>query len=124
MLLNGRHPCIFRLRFYDMDSISGKPSEDLYNGVIEVKSSSKIITINLEDSVIVIPHKDFFVAVEWLMIPYNEEKTGPVIKEIHYYPFIMMSKEENTEGLWMLSYQYNWNPFKNTRAHISTTVKY
>src|SRR5436190_6324205 len=66
--------CLFRIRIYDMDTITGKPSNDLVDEIIEVKSSKRHVNINLEKYNIVIPGKDFFVAIEWLYIPLNAYK--------------------------------------------------
>ena len=65
---------IFRLRFYAVDSISKAPSYDLTDQIIEVNSKSKIVELNVEKYNIYLPNKDFFVAIEWLRIPYNAEE--------------------------------------------------
>ena len=54
---------IFRIRIYDMDTITKAPSSDLCDEVIEVKTRSKFINLNLEKYKINIHNKDFFVAV-------------------------------------------------------------
>lgn len=125
---------IFRIRVYGMDSLTKAPSEDLCDQIIEVKTGSKITNVNLEKYKIFIPDKDFFVAIEWLKIPYNEVKStiktnGRKTVHISYKPSIGWSNNINREmEAWMLDYRNIWQPmFKmndKTSVSISATVKY
>lgn len=132
------HKSIFRLRFYDMDTITKAPSTELCNEIIEVKTSSKRTNVNVEKYKISIPNKNFFVAVEWLKIQYNEnvEKVttdGKKEVSITYRPNISCSnalhgnnhREEREYPVWGLSYQNKWFPMVFIKdISISATIKY
>lgn len=71
---NGSNPKTrFILHFFDIDTDTGGPGGELLPEGIEVndKDHSKII-IDLSDCELIIPGKEFFVAVEWLYIPINQ----------------------------------------------------
>ena len=99
-----------------------------------MKTRSKTITVNLEKYKIRIPNKDFFVAVEWLKIPYSESKStikinGKETEHITYRPSIGWTKNPNPQmEAWMLDYKNIWRKmFKSsirTSVSISATVKY
>ncbi len=118
----------FRIRIYDIDTMTGGPSGDLCNETIEVKSKNKIINVNLEKYKITIPNKGFFVAIEWLKITCNEIKQkGRNPKNINttYYPAIGMSKASAENGTaWLLNYYNLWYPLKRENASISATIKH
>lgn len=126
---------IFRIRVYEMDTITKEPSTDLTNQIIEVKTRSKFIQLNLEKYNIYIPNKDFFVAIEWLKIPYNEERTkfkmsnGKTIEMLTYRPSIGWTDNINpTMEAWTLDYKNSWSKVGNlnnkTSVSIEATVKY
>ena len=125
---------IFRIRIYDMDSITKAPSSDLCNKIIEIKSRSKIVNVNLEKYKIRIPSKDFFVSIEWLKIPFNESKSkmkvnGIETEYISYRPSIGWTDFNNSKmEAWILDYRNIWRPmFKlnnKTSISISAKVKY
>ncbi|GAA4327698.1 hypothetical protein GCM10023149_31250 [Mucilaginibacter gynuensis] len=63
----------FRLRVYDVNPATGGPGQDICHEVIEVQNDDNtFIETNVTKYNIVIPKKEFFIAVEWLYIPYNE----------------------------------------------------
>lgn len=124
----------FRMRIYDMDSLTGGPGKDLCHEAIEVTASSRNVTVDLVPYSIVVPSCDFFVAVEWLRIEENEEvvrsivKDGKVRTEIHYNPSIRM-RDDADPGLecWSLLYGWSWRRQffnKNCQAAISAVVLY
>jgi len=125
---------IFRIRIYDIDTVTKSPSNDLCDQVIEVKTKSKVISLNVEKYKILIPNKEFFIAIEWLKIPYNENKgkmkvNGKEVEYITYSPSIGWTDNINVNmEAWMLDYNNIWRPmFKNnnkTSVSISATVKY
>lgn len=124
---------IFRIRVYDMDTITKAPSYDLCDQVIEVKSKNKFIKINVEKYKINIPNKDFFVAVEWLKIPYNYNQRksklqGKEVDWVYYSPSIGWTDNVNEKmEAWSLDYRNVWRPMftKNTTSvSISATIKY
>lgn len=125
---------IFRIRIYGMDTITKGPSYDLCDQVIEVKSKSKFININVEKYEINIPTKDFFVAIEWLKIPYNYYKRKSKLQDkevdwIYYSPSIGWTDNVNEKmEAWMLDYRNVWQrmftKYTNTSVSISATIKY
>ena len=125
---------IFRIRIYYIDTLTKSPSTDLCDQIIEVKTRSKIINLNLKKYKIYIPSKDFFVAIEWLKIPFNESKSkmkvnGNEVENITYRPGIGWTDNVNSKmEAWMLDYKNVWRPmFKmnnKTSVSISATVKY
>jgi len=128
---------LFRIRVYDMDPISGKPSFDLADTIIEVKSGKRHVKINLEKYNIVIPEKDFFVGIEWLYIPFNEnnvkgKKDGQKINYSRYNPFIFFRNRgcnkdnlEKSLEAWQLDFRRKWiRMYQDWVFLISVTVKY
>lgn len=127
---------IFRLRIYAMDSLTRKPSRDLCTQVIEVKTSSKNVLVDLSPYNIVIPNKEFFIAIEWLKIPINEEtvlertKDGKKKISIELKPTIFWAggKTSIPSEVWMMSYTNKW--FKvhtsgdRSSLAITPTVKF
>ena len=128
---------LFRIRIYDMDSISGKPSNDLADTVIEVNSGRRQVQLNLEKYNIIIPGKDFFVGIEWLYIPANEsmvryKMNGQKIAHSQYSPFIFFktrkaNNEKPGESLeaWQLDFRRKWiRTYTDYVFLISAKVKY
>ncbi len=125
----------FRIRVYDIDTLTGGPGIDLCDKVIEVKSGNATVKVNLESYNISIPHQDFFVAIEWLKIPGNEQEIkheNPNVPPDYkmYSPSIgwQDQTEPQPEG-WFLNYNGTWKQlnytFKNRKTLlIAATVKY
>jgi len=90
--------------------------------------------MDLERYKIRIPNQDFFIAVEWLKIPYNEKKMKslPGSKDpylITYTPSIgWQSADEQKNEMWELNYRDAWVQtakfYGRKQALISATVKY
>jgi hypothetical protein len=129
---------LFRIRVYARDSVLGKPSIDLVDTIIEVKSKRKHVNIDLEKYNIIIPEKDFFVAIEWIKIPYNESKikikyNGKKTIQTQYSPSIFFKERDvsitdsnNPLDIWHLTYQGRWIKFfpKDGILLLSAKVKY
>jgi hypothetical protein len=122
---------IFRMRIYNMDSLTGQPSTDLTDTIIEVRSLKRNVHLDLKRYNIVIPGKDFFIAIEWLKIPYNENK----IKKnglAEYNPYISYKSKkakrdiEKRNKVWQKNYAGKWRQLYNQSdiLLISATVKY
>jgi hypothetical protein len=117
----------FRIRVYDMDSISKAPSSDLSDEVIEINSTGKHETADLEKYNIHIPHRDFFIAVEWLKIPDNiERQESNAVSDTLYRPHIGFKESVNNSGeVWSLYYNNTW--FRDSfidHLHIAATINY
>lgn len=129
---------IFRLRFYAVDSLTGAPSYDITDSVIEIKSTERRVTVHLDKYKIYVPGHDFFVAIEWLKIPYNASREKSKINGQKYYytdygPLICHKRNEhaNTTGysgisqVWQQDYKGKWTPSKSIqKLMISVKIKY
>lgn len=126
----------FRIRVYDMDSLTGGPGTDLCTELIEVTTKGEAIIQNMKTFNIEIPGKEFFIGIEWLKISENERKLkGPENKLISnpkvYYPMVAwreFTDNSFTEG-WELNYNGTWQPlsqtFKRKKAlYVSAKVEY
>ena len=130
-----RHETMFRLRFYDMDSVTKAPSADLCGQVVQVKTDKEVIDVNVESYNIHITGTDFFVAVEWLSIPYNQHyfpspRDGKILPA--YRPNICIKNsghpaphEAGEEApVWVFS-RSKWEVFSPAEnATIGATIKY
>ncbi|HMU23503.1 MAG TPA: carboxypeptidase-like regulatory domain-containing protein [Ferruginibacter sp.] len=124
---------IFRLRIYNIDSVNGKPGEDLCDSVIEIKSHKKNVFIKLEKYKILIPNKEFFIAIEWIYIPFNEntEKKSHSLYQ-RYNPAISYIEGSTSVAgkisIWHMQYGGNWVYFDkllhDSRLLISAVIKY
>ena len=94
--------------------------------------------IDLEKYDIILPEKDFFVAIEWIKIPYNESKmkikyNGKKIIQTQYSPSIFFKERNDNSSdfinpldIWQLTYQGKWIKFfpKDGILLLSVKVKY
>ena len=62
----------FLIHIMSVNQQSGKPDEVLLSKQISLDDNSTWITIDMSKEAIPISTKNFFIAVEWLRIPYNE----------------------------------------------------
>ncbi len=110
------------------------PSQELVDTIIEAKSSKRNVHIDLRDYNVLIPCKDFFIAIEWLYIPENayEEKVkinGRKFKHKVYNPLIAFKKRDNNDlnyidgrEIWLLKFNGNWVPAYNTERKINLLI--
>ena len=120
---------IFRIRVYDVDPISKQPANDLTDQIIEVKSTGKVVKLNLEQYKVYIPNKEFFVAIEWLRIPYNATESKINGKtEIWYAPSIGFNKNSAPfMEVWQLGLNNVWGKISSnliTNLAIAVSLKY
>ena len=128
----------FRIRVYNMDSITKAPSLDLLDTVLEVTSKGRHVNIDVEKYRIFLPDKEFYIAVEWLKIPYNERETNYKLNGenkdlIQYSPFLSFKRKKEGEGnskniseAWQKSYTGRWMRLDMLAESflISAKVKY
>lgn len=107
---------IFRFRIYGLDSTCQCPSKDLVDTVIEIKSKDSHLLINLENYTIIIPQKTFFVAIEWLFIPFNEQiekvkRNGRKTEWTYYKPSIryVYDRSKKPASLWQRKFNGKWS---------------
>lgn len=124
---------IFRIRVYDVDPISRQPANDLTDQIIEVKATGKLVEVNVEKYKISIPNKEFFVAIEWLRIPYNaNESTINGKKYIFYAPSIGRNNVSSINmDKWELGLNNVWRKLpqnfqlnSNKNLAIAVSLKY
>jgi hypothetical protein len=120
----------FRIRIYSMDTVTRQPSIELCNKIIELDVSGRRVKVNLDKYNIFIPGQDFFVAVEWLRIPLNEQKSKTrldgrnIVVYSTYTPLLAIKEVENSNWEnWHLDYTGKWHKFR-WKLMISATVKY
>ena len=124
---------IFRIHVYDIDSACQCPSSDLADTIIEVRSKESHVRIDLEDYVVTIPGKTFFVAVEWLFIPFNErrekeKRSGRRVTATYYNPAIRFVESRNTKpgNSWQLGFNGSWAQesfYRDDNYQITVTLK-
>ena len=110
---------IFRIRIYEFDSTCQCPSRDLSDTVIEVRSKEKSVRIDLGKYDIIIPGRSFFVAIEWLFIPFNEARVktkvnGRKTNFTYYRPALRFVHDRIVKygDVWALDFNGEW--FENT----------
>lgn len=127
----------FRIRIYDVDSVTHGPGRDLCNKVIEEsKSVGSQVSISLKKYNISIPGTSFFVAVEWMRDFYNAgysiayDQEGKQTRKINYRPAIGISAVTgNRLNIWALNLKREWKPYNyfmpfGTDLAMSVTVAY
>lgn len=124
----------FRVRIYGVDSLTGAPSAEWLDSLVEFTSSHKKITVSLESYHIVLPQQKFFVAVEWLFIPQNAKQV--TVTQNHqkqskeyFYPTIgYQIKNQPQQLVWVLHYNGQWTPinefYKPYHFLISAKINY
>ncbi|TCD01173.1 hypothetical protein [Pedobacter psychroterrae] len=136
--LVGIEETTFRIRIYDVDSLTGRPGKDLCNKIIEVRDKdNRQFTVNLSPYKIAIPNKTFFVAIEWMRDFRNmgydmvyDEKIKKEVQIFSYRPAIGISPLISSElHIWGLDFKGNWKPYTYfspdyTDLAIKATVAY
>ncbi len=122
-----------------MEFITRKPSIDLIDTIIEVKSNKRHVHIDLENYKIKIAQKDFFIAVEWIKIPYNERNqkvkvNGQKVVLQQFSPFLSYKVKQQTFNdnlndveIWQQNYMGKWLKLptnENRTLLISAKIKY
>jgi hypothetical protein len=128
---------VFRIKIYDLDTLTYSPGKVLNSSIIEVKTKKSWVKINTEKYNIVVPCKDFFVAVEWQPVPYNEEKGYIKMGEnrqlvINYKPSIPASDHPRSSEIpqvWEMLEPGKWSPILTPpavekRLNIEVIVKH
>jgi hypothetical protein len=124
---------IFRVRIYDIDSTCQCPSKDIVDSLIEIKSTDNHVQVNLVDYNIFIPQKTFFVSIEWLFIPYNEQlekvkRHGRKMNWIYYKPALRFVYDRNRKpaSLWQRKFNGKWDEMifsKDYNFQITTKLR-
>ncbi len=118
----------FRIRIYKEDSITGRPSYDLADTIIEVFSNRRHVEVDVEKMKIYLPEGGFFIAIEWLFIPYNEIKIHKQNRHKQYSPFVSIKLKKSFDlypPVLQLNRQGQWRTNDYTsRILISAKLKY
>ncbi len=114
----------FRIRILGFDSLTSSPSSDLYNQKIEVNLRIKeIVEIDLTNYGIIVPTKDFFIAIEWLKIKKNESSADSK-EQIAYLPSVgWKTKTDSTLNFWYLFHNNKWYNKKEGTLLMSAILK-
>jgi hypothetical protein len=123
---------MFRLRIYDVDSLTNGPGEELTDTLIQVNSQKGITSIDMSPYQVWLPGKSFFVAIEWLIISFNEHRfsakyQGSKKEFLNYNPCVCFTTEPPSmpDEMWGLAYSGKWHRQSQSYAlAISATVKY
>lgn len=123
---------LFRLRIYTMDSTTGQPGEDVVQQLIEINSSTKFITIDLLKYKIILPNKDFFIAIEWLYLSQNEFRNkikinGRKISYSNFYPGISMKETSSYNSslendLWFMKFDGKWRKNESLKPNTNFMI--
>lgn len=119
----------FRLRVYQVDTATGGPGEDVSTQSIIVTTKGGKVLVDLTPYNIVLSEKDFFIAVEWLLIPENEYfikslADGRGLKRLKYYnPELLMLKpqQDTTNNIWLKNYRGGWQKMPTMRTSNGLT---
>ncbi|RZM24352.1 MAG: hypothetical protein EOO88_23115 [Pedobacter sp.] len=136
--LAGLEVTTFRIRIYDVDATTGGPGKDLCRHLIEIKDKdSRQFKVNLSQYNIILPHKTFFVDIEWLRDFRNmgyatvfDEKSGRSVQHINYRPAIGISPLKGPKlNIWGLNMKREWKPYTYflpdyTDLAIKATIAY
>ncbi|MES2829856.1 MAG: carboxypeptidase-like regulatory domain-containing protein [Bacteroidota bacterium] len=95
----------FLLHIMSVHSDSKMPDKTLFTKTVSLDDNGIWVTIDLSKDNIVLDRKEFFVAVEWLRIPYNE------VFKLEWAPRVKAVKKNGTELLEDVSmYQTLYQP--------------
>ncbi|RYE55797.1 MAG: hypothetical protein EOP48_09410 [Sphingobacteriales bacterium] len=128
----------FRIRIYDLDTLTGGPGRDLCSQLIEIKNRERRqLRVNLTQYKIALPSRTFFVAIEWLRdfdnMGYStvfDEKLWKEVKHVNYRPAIGISPLKGKKlNIWGLNMKREWKPYTYfspdyTDLAIEATIAY
>jgi hypothetical protein len=126
----------FRIRILGFDTISLKPSTDLINTIIEINSTKRHINVDLRPYKIHIFQRQFFIAIEWLYIPFNEKKVktkfyGEKITRSEFAPYLLIKQNRNineidkSNKLWHLDHRGKWSVILSSmKLAVSARIEY
>ena len=118
--LAGMETTTFRVRVYDVDSLTGGPGKDLCNYLVEIKDKdNRQFRVNLSRYNIIVPNKTFFVAIEWLRDFRNmgytmvyDDKLRRDVQTVNYRPAIGISPVKGSKlNIWAMNFKRKWKPY-------------
>lgn len=132
---------MFRIRLYMPDSLLHAPGKEFCREIIQVIDTvQKVVKIDLSKYKISIPTAAFFVSIEILRIPYNEQLVRLNKQSIAFnappltldrasifQPFIGLLPRGQENNAWVLTIQNKWKEYKyfpdtDTNFAISATI--
>jgi len=111
----------FRIRVYDVDEATGKPSRDLLRKsiVLEHDVEKEFVSLDLAALNIEVPRKGVYIGLEWLFIPYNWFKetskhplTNKTVVEDRFAPTFSGVYTKNQNYKVMIYGMGQWRDFK------------
>jgi len=115
-----RTDAIFRLRIYDVDSVTGAPGNDLLREslILNTPADKAHVSADLSDYQILAPRSGIYIGLEWLFVPYNWYKSvniDPISKEKQvedrFAPTFGGVYSSNFNYKTMIYGMGNWSPF-------------
>ncbi len=147
-------PTKFRIRIYDTDPVTGGPGADLCDQILDQDNKDyvnallsrsfdkpylpkKELSLDLKNYNIIIPNKQFFVAVEWLRdvsnavnVPVYNKVTNKVDTAIVFRPYLGISDVTGPKlNIWVMQLDHTWKTYDHfmpfgTDMAIKATVEY
>jgi hypothetical protein len=137
----------FLLKVYNQNPFNGLPGQLLFTKEISLTDNAMRVPIDLSKDNIIIPGRNFFVAVEWIIDPYNEiihmmgdkkvdkvtRKGQQVYKDatdywITYQPFLVgyFREDNRPNALLYTSINNKWVELRDYRSELalSATLQY
>ncbi|MFP5081522.1 carboxypeptidase-like regulatory domain-containing protein [Pedobacter sp. JCM 36344] len=134
----------FLIHILSVNSQSRLPDKLLFTKSISIENDLSWVTVDLTSELFVLKSKEFFVAVEWLRIPYNEifklewaprvrakNKNGKELLEdvsqyrVFYQPALASYPSTQRAPSYIKNKQGLWMPSSNDKeVALSATIKY
>ncbi len=133
----------FLVHILSVNPKSGLPDKLIFTKQVSLEDNSRWVTIDLTKDGIVIGPTTFFIAIEWLRIPYNElfqlewaprvrvvRKSGKQIYEdvsmykALYQPALVTYESKNGSPSYTKQRQGNWVPYLDRDVAFSAIIKY
>ncbi len=128
-----RGSCTFRIRIYNMDTITMKPSNEITDTIIEVNHKKRKPFIDLKKYNIYIKERTFVVSIEWLLkeenVFYEKIKiNGKKIMQKEYEPYLCVRNKnadnsiDNDKKVWHYTNVNNWVNINNNSTIFLISV--
>jgi hypothetical protein len=94
----------FLVHVYSVNAVTGAPDKVLFTKDVTLQDKSRIVLIDLTKDHVIIPYAKFFIAIEWLFIPFNE------VFSINYkpknaYTNLLVRDNPDDTAIYVMSYQ-------------------
>src|SRR5215217_981654 len=126
----------FRMHILSEAANTRKPGKVMFSTTVDLTDNALWVSIDLSKENLVIPWKRFFVAIEWLRIPYNElvkleyapkirkvKKNGKSLLEdvsrysILYQPALVAYRRKKPQESWIKTGTGDWRPYNSSEIN-------